>query len=144
MVRVNSTMDGGYMELRKFKVSELPGIKKELIKRQKGVCPLCNRSLRTCKSSNVVVDHDHKTGVVRAALHRSCNGIDGKILRVLERWGSLKTLPAILDYLERLTTFWKLHQTAQTEWIYYGHKTASEKRLLINKRARLKRKKKRG
>ena len=131
------------MDCTKFKKSELPSIKKELMARQHGVCPICGGSLTHCLSRNVVVDHNHKTGVVRAALHRGCNGIDGKILRILSTWGKASTIPAAIKTLERLLAFWKLHSTPQTEWIYYAYKTEAEKRIALNKKRRRAAKKKR-
>jgi hypothetical protein len=131
------------MELTKFKKSELSSVKKELIKRQHGLCPICGGSLIGVASMNVVVDHDHSTGVVRAAMHRGCNGMEGKILRFLKTWGKASTQAQVVKTLERLLSFWSLHATPQTEWIYYGYKTATEKRLATNKKRRLAAKKKR-
>ena len=131
------------MDLTKFKQSELSSVKKELIKRQKGLCPICHGSLLNCKPINVVVDHDHSTGVVRAALHRGCNGLDGKILRFLKTWGKAASTREAIQVLDNLVKFWRLHDSPQTEWIYYGHKTATEKRLATNKKRRLAAKKKR-
>jgi len=126
------------MEFTKFKQSELSSIKADLIKQQKGVCPICKRSLRGGKPQNIVVDHDHSTGVVRAALHRGCNGVEGKVLRLTRTWGGATTKAAVMRLLENLLEFWKLHDTPQTKFIYYNHKTASEKRLALNKKRRLK------
>lgn len=41
-----------------------------LIKFQAGICPICFEGFEKRKC---VVDHDHKTGAVRSALHDSCN-----------------------------------------------------------------------
>jgi len=120
----------------KFKRTELSKVKKALIVKQKGVCSICGGDLTQCAAKNIVVDHDHKTGIVRAALHRGCNGLEGKVLRFLMTWGKAKNLTEVIKTLERLLAFWKLHRTPQTEWIYYNHKTATEKRLAINKKRR--------
>jgi hypothetical protein len=138
---MDADKEGRAMGNTRFKKSELPKIRLELLKKQKYLCPLCNKSMRGINISNIVVDHDHNSGIVRAAMHRGCNGIEGKVLILLSQWGRMSTLPAMIKYLERLIEFWKLHITPQTKWIYYGHKTATEKRLLINKRRRLKAKK---
>lgn len=125
------------MEFTKFKKSELSNIRRELVKQQDGMCPVCNRDLRRTDPKNVVVDHDHTTGVVRAAMHRGCNGVEGKVLRLLGTWGKATTKPAAIKVLSNLIKFWQLHTTPQTKWIYYNHKTATEKRLALNKKRRL-------
>lgn len=125
------------MESTKFKRTELPKVKKELIKRQGGLCPICNGDLTRIKPCNVVVDHDHSTGVVRAALHRGCNGVEGKVYRLVSTWGKASGLAAVIKVLENLVNFWKLHRRPQTEWIYWDHKTAAEKRVALNKKRRL-------
>lgn len=131
------------MECTKFKRAELPKIKKELIKKQGGICPICKGDLTRALSKNIVVDHDHKTGIVRAAIHRGCNGLEGRILRLLTTWGKATTKAKVISTLENLLDFWSLHETPQTKWIYYSHKTETEKRLALNKKRRLAAKKKR-
>ena len=42
-----------------------------LLDYQKGACPICERSLDWCSQPNI--DHDHKTGKVRALLCQQCN-----------------------------------------------------------------------
>ena len=125
------------MEPVKFKQSELSKVKKALITRQKGVCPICGGDLTRVASKNVVVDHDHKTGVVRAALHRGCNGLEGRVLKFCMTWGKCKGITEVIKMMERLSNFWTLHKAPQTEWIYYNHKTAVQKRLAVNKKRRL-------
>ena len=124
------------MEPTKFKQSELSKVKKALITRQKGVCPICGGDLTRVASGNVVVDHDHKTGVVRAALHRGCNGLEGRVLKFCMTWGKCKGPLEVIRMMGRLSDFWKLHRTPQTEWIYYSHKTPTQKRLAVNKKRR--------
>ena len=126
--------------IKKCKQSDLPRIKQELIVKQNGLCPICGKDLTRCSSSNVVVDHDHSTGAIRAALHRGCNGLDGKVLRFLTTWGKAKTKLEAIGTLKRLINFWELHSTPQTDLIYYNHKTAAEKRAAYNAKRRRARK----
>lgn len=133
------------MERVKMKVGDIPKVRDELIKAQGGICPICKRSLRGTVKKNIVIDHDHKTGVVRAALHRRCNAIEGKVLKVLSTWGGASTRPAQRKLIGNLLDFWERQSTPQTKWVYYSHKTESEKRLAINrKRRRLAAKKRAG
>lgn len=50
-----------------------------LIEKQSGICPLCNQPIQP--DDNVHLDHDHKSGYVRAALHGACNLGLGKVER---------------------------------------------------------------
>lgn len=124
------------MDSIKMKASDLAAVRTALVSRQGGICPICKRTLRTAAVVNIVVDHDHNTGRVRAALHRGCNTVEGKVLNALSSWGGASTRPAQKKLLENLLEFWTLHETIQTEWIYHGHKTATEKRLALNKKRR--------
>ena len=42
-------------------------------------------------------------------------------------------------FLVSLCKYWNKHSVPQTKYLYPTHKTANEKRLLTNKRARMKR-----
>lgn len=124
------------MEFVKMTRSDIPKVKKMLIAQQKGICPVCGKDLTRTKPVNVVIDHDHTTGVVRAALHRGCNGLDGKVLRLVTTWGKAKGVHEAMDTLQRIVDFWDLHLQPQTKYIYYNHKTAAEKRAAYNAKQR--------
>lgn len=124
------------MAATKFKKAELSEVRKMLIAKQHGICPICKGSLIGVRDCNIVVDHNHYTGVVRAALHRGCNGMEGKILRFLTTWGKARGMAQVIKTLENLIEFWKLHSTDQTGLIYYDYKTPTEKRLAVNKKRR--------
>jgi len=122
--------------MEKCKLSDLPKIRQELIVKQNGLCPICGKDLTRVATKNLVVDHDHSTGVIRAVLHRGCNGLEGKVLRFLTTWGKAKTKLEVIGTLKRLINFWELHSTPQTDFIYYNHKTAAEKRAAYNVKKR--------
>lgn len=63
---------------------------------QGGGCALCGRSPKHGK--RLAVDHNHKSGRVRALLCWQCNG---RLLGRLERWGSVVTLPMLIHYLQK-------------------------------------------
>lgn len=54
--------------------AEIAPLREKLLTKQKGICPLCKR---TVKDPNL--DHDHKTGGIRATLCRNCNRVEGKV-----------------------------------------------------------------
>lgn len=118
--------------------NNLPNIQKELIVRQGGRCPITGRDLRAMTSSNVVVDHDHESGVIRAALPRSINGLEGKLVNLCIRWGSCKGKKEIVKMLRAMADYIEHHMTPRTEWIHPEHLTPLEKRIKRNKAARAK------
>ena len=122
----------------KMKQAEIPKVRKELLEKQDWICPVCGQSMKSTLTRNIVIDHDHKTGVVRAALHRGCNKAEGSVMQTLQRWGKAKNLHEALKTAERLVMFWKLHETPQTEYIYYNHKTPEQKQEAAKKKRRKK------
>lgn len=129
--------------LVKMKKADIPKVRKMLVEKQNGICPICGGDLTRVAPINVVIDHDHDTGIVRAALHRGCNALDGKVKRLIRTWGKAPDMHEVMCTLGRLLKFWQVHSTYQTNIIYYNHKTAAEKRLAYNKKRRLTAKKKR-
>ena len=113
-----------------------PKVIKELMVKQNGLCPICGKDLTRVATSNLAVDHDHTTGVIRALIHKGCNGLEGKLLRLLRTWGKAKGQHEAIEILKRVIRFWELHSTPQTDIIYYNHKTAAEKRAAYNAKRR--------
>ena len=109
-------------------------MKKKLIEDQDGICPLCERSLKSMDMSNVIVDHDHESGRIRAALCRNCNGIEGKIKKQAIRCSSLE---GYIYWLRRLSKYLDFHQLNPGNYLHPTHRTPEEKKKLKNKRARL-------
>lgn len=122
------------MAVRKLKVSETAGVLKKIVAKQGNVCAICGKPFT--KSDGAVLDHCHKTGFVRGALHRSCNGGEGKV-RTKARW-SHKGVDAD-EFLIGLGQYLALHQKPQYSLIYHSHQTEDEKRLARNAKARAKR-----
>lgn len=116
--------------------NNLPNITKELVRRQLGKCPITGRDLRAMSSTNVVCDHDHKSGVIRAALPRAINGLEGKLVQMCIRWGGCKSKGEVIQMLRGMANYLELHRTPQTEWIHPDHLSPAEKRAKANKKAR--------
>jgi Recombination endonuclease VII len=64
-----------------------------LYSNQNGICPICNKNLPGL--SKCAWDHDHKTGMRRALVHRGCNVFLGFIER------DLALLPRVIKYCEK-------------------------------------------
>jgi len=63
---------------------------------QNGECAVCNKKLQrdsTIKNNTAVIDHDHKTGIVRGLLCNSCNRAIGLL------GDNIEVVYSIIDYL---------------------------------------------
>ena len=118
--------------------ADIPSVCKMLMEKQHGICPICGKDLTRALKVNVVIDHDHRTGIVRAAVHRGCNRVEGSVWSTVNRWGKATGLIQVKEILRRLITFWELHSKPQTDIIYYGHKTTAEKAAAYKKKRRIK------
>ncbi|QBP32930.1 endonuclease VII [Shigella phage Buco] len=113
-----------------------------LAKEQGGVCPLCfeplDFSIKGVTGDSVVVDHCHITGRIRGALHRSCNGGEGKVASAAGRWvvGSMQSTAAIATALRRIADYL---DKEPSDLVYYTHKTPEEAAAALKMRARRRR-----
>ena len=69
--------------MRKLKQSEIPDFRQELLEAQDYRCAICGGRIE----SDPVLDHCHKTGHIRAVLHRECNSIEGKFANWFKSFG---------------------------------------------------------
>lgn len=53
-------------------------LRKFLFEKQNGICPVCNKHLPK-ETKKQCMDHNHKTGFVRALVHRGCNVWVGRV-----------------------------------------------------------------
>lgn len=74
---------------KQLETKDIPQLRSSLLQEQSGKCGVCG-----CSGSNIVwcLDHEHKkgfggTGLVRGVLCRNCNSAEGKIVRLLKRFG---------------------------------------------------------
>lgn len=59
----------------KLKYREIATHRSALLQKQHNRCALCDQLI----VDDAVLDHDHKSGLIRAVLHRGCNAMLGKI-----------------------------------------------------------------
>lgn len=119
---------------RKLTRSQLRPTALKLLKDQGMVCALCSKPIDLSIKGELVVDHDHDTGLIRGALHRSCNAAEGKVANAAGRWGAKSmSYDEIMPWLERLLSYLKQEPT---QFIYPTHKTPEEARLARNAKAR--------
>lgn len=116
----------------KLKSTQITPTRARLLAEQGGKCALCCLPLA---ATAAVLDHDHDTGAVRAVLHRSCNAVLGKVENGAVRY----CVPNLVAFASGLGNYIRTHQVNVTGLIHPLYRTSEEKRLLRNKRARLKR-----
>ena len=116
--------------MRKLKYAEVADTRAEMLKAQGHKCALCGLPLSADKA---VLDHDHKTGIVRAALHASCNSLLGKVENNAPRYG----VPNLSAFLHGAAKYLQNHSDNRTGLLHPTHKTDEEKRVLRNKKARV-------
>lgn len=128
--------------MTKITRGQLRSVGMRLAKEQGGVCPLCGDpldfSIKGNTGDSVVVDHDHITGRIRGALHRSCNGGEGKVASAAGRWivGSMQHSDRIAAALRRVADYL---DKEPTDLIYHSHKSEDDKREIRAARERKRR-----
>ena len=126
------------MAFVKAKKSDLPAIKKVLLEKQGYRCPITGRDMRSMNPSHICVDHDHRSGLIRAALPRGINGLEGKVVVLLKRFGGFPETDVVgmAKCLHGLADFLMLHRTPQTEMLHPSHISLEEKVAKRNAAAR--------
>lgn len=120
--------------MRKLARSQLRPVGLRLLQQQGGVCPLCMKPVDLTEKGALVVDHDHTTGQIRGALHRSCNSALGRMDNAIGRWGCKSmAYPDILAWAKRAIAY---YEQPATDMIYPSHKTEEELRLERNAKER--------
>lgn len=118
----------------RLKSTQVKAHRDELLAAQAGRCALCGEPVSP--KNPPVLDHDHKTGLCRAVLHRGCNAALGHVENNRARYFMTdpvrlsKWARAIATYLTKDYTGNPYHPTFKTE---------DEKRERRNKQARARR-----
>lgn len=118
---------------RRIKRSEVKKITLQLLKQQNEKCVLC---MQPIPPGMACLDHDHSTGEIRSVLCKNCNGMEGKIFNRANR---AKRSMTVIEWTERLIKYWKYHSTPRHNLLHWTFKTAEEKRLETNAKARKRR-----
>jgi len=75
---------------------DLPTTRLRLLNEQGQLCALCHQTI----TGRAVVDHDHKSGLIRGVLHSQCNWMLGKIEAAQRRSGQKDFARLSAEYLE--------------------------------------------
>lgn len=116
------------MNLKKLKAAELAAYREEQAAKQGGKCPITGWYL----GKDIVADHCHKTGMMRAALPRWVNAVLGRVENWAGRVGCGVDAPVFLracaDYID--------HYRNNPSFVFHpDHKTPEEKKEAAKKRA---------
>ena len=119
----------------RIKTAQVAPLRAKLLKAQGYKCPLCGNGMKGGQKKPAL-DHDHNTGYIRDVLCLNCNGMEGKVFNLARRCGAGKEVEWITNWLE----YQRRHSDPQHGGIlHHTHKTAEEKRLAKNAKARKKR-----
>jgi hypothetical protein len=105
----------------KLKHSEIRDWRIRQLGTQDYFCALCGDSI---EPTEAVLDHDHKTGLIRQVLHRGCNSMLGKIENNMPR--SKMTMERLEEFAGRLVEYIK---TQHTEVLHPTYKTPEERKM---------------
>lgn len=98
----------------KLKYSEVKPLREKLLQEQTGCCALCQHPV----INDAVLDHCHKTGVIRGVLHRGCNALLGKIENNMPR--NRVDMGQLAKIAENLIKY--LVATPKSEFLHPTHK----------------------
>lgn len=111
----------GNLKLNKIKYSEIPTVRNYLLDQQGYRCALCDDIIEEGKA---VLDHDHRSGVIRRVLHRGCNSMLGKIENNMAR--SEIDLFRLMKFAENVHNY---IANNTTDWIHPKFKTPEERKM---------------
>lgn len=101
--------------LNQLKTKDIPVVKQELLKKQKGLCLICRRDLRELPSREVCLDHNHQSWMVRGVLCRQCNILEAKYFNAYVRYGARNKG---IDYIELLNGLIRFQKVKDTNYRY--------------------------
>lgn len=118
----------------RLKAKELKAYRDQLLNSQGGLDPITGMRIE-----DPCLDHDHKSGRIRGVLDRRTNAWEGKVINAWRRCGLQKAGAPLSWSLIQLASY--IHEDYDSRPLHPAHRTADEKRLVRNKKARLKRRK---
>jgi hypothetical protein len=121
------------MTFKKLKASELAEYREERRRQQGGRCPITGWFL----TEDIVADHSHKSGMMRAALPRWVNAVLGRVENWAGRVGSGVSAP---EFLRKCADYIEYYDLYPSFVFHPTHKTPEEKKQAAKGRAAKRRK----
>jgi len=115
--------------MKRLKSTEVKEYREQQWKIQNGICPLCMQYMEPDKT---VLDHCHKTSLVRKAIHGTCNLLLGKWENALKRYGidEIRANNIAMNIIK--------YSTDVSDILHSTFKTPEEKKALLAKRRKRK------
>jgi len=117
--------------MNQIKTRDIAQVRSDLLIQQCGLCGLCGEVIEPGKA---VLDHDHKSGLIRGVLHRGCNALEGNITNALPR--NLITP----ERLRAIFANWERYHQQQKDLLHPTHRTQEERKARAKKRAKARKK----
>ena len=95
--------------------------KVRLMQQQLNVCPICEQTFSS--PTDAVLDHDHDTGFVRAALHDNCN----KLLGFIEAHANVSGIEEITT---RIAAFVAYHKRNPLALVHPKHSNVKRRKIV--------------
>jgi len=119
--------------LTKLRPKDIKATREQILAEQNGLCAIC---CELVKPEEAVLDHDHKSGYIRAVLHRGCNAYIGHMENNMAR-NRISS-----NRLNQILTNFQYYINTHRLLVHPTHKTPEERKERAKKRARAKRAKK--
>lgn len=116
----------------RIKPKDIKALREQILQEQMNCCAICRELIDPAEA---VLDHDHKTGYIRAVLHRGCNAYIGHMENNLAR-NRITPLR-----LEAILTNFNYYINTHRLYIHPSYRTPEERKLLAKKRAKKRTKK---
>lgn len=116
--------------MQKLTYSQVAPVRANLLQVQKGRCALCGDIPKA-----PCLDHCHVNGWIRGVLCSGCNAMLGKLENNRARYG-LGNDVKFASFLSSVAMYLNYHKYGPTNTLHPTHKTADEKRLARNAKAR--------
>jgi hypothetical protein len=113
-----------------LKTKDIKQYRQQQLLEQNNCCALCGEHIL----DDAVLDHDHKSGLVRKVLHRGCNALLGHIENNMPR--NRVTVSRLSMITERLIEY---ITSQHTTILHSTYKTVEQRQLLQKKRAQRRR-----
>ena len=114
----------------KLKPKDIKPLREQLLIAQDNRCAICHEHI---DPGQAVLDHDHRSGYVRAVLHRGCNAFIGALENNQKR--NLITQSRLASILANFTAY----VTATKPIVHPSHLTAEERVERTRRRAKKRR-----
>ena len=116
--------------MQKLTYSQVAPVRANLLQVQKGRCALCGDIPKA-----PCLDHCHVNGWIRGVLCSGCNAMLGKLENNRARYG-LGNDVKFASFLSGVAMYLNYHKYGPTNTLHPTHKTADEKRLARNAKAK--------